>query len=281
MQLKHTMPIPRYAVFGNPIAHSLSPYIHQMFATQEGVSIGYERLLAEPEQFTAAATGFFACGGLGANVTVPFKTDAYDWADSVSERARAAGAANTLLKQEDGSIYADNTDGAGLVADIGRNLQVALAGKRILLLGAGGAARGVILPLLQCRPANLTIANRTAGKAQALADIFGITAFSLSQLAAADFDIIINATSGSLYGEVPAVSADIFSGCELAYDMAYSRKPTVFLRFAQAAGARQTADGLGMLVEQAAQSYLLWRRFTPDTAPVLSALRLQAPTPPS
>ncbi len=270
------MPAPHYAVFGNPVAHSRSPTIHQMFAAQEGAAIEYERLLADPGCFAQAAAAFFAAGGAGANVTVPFKTDACAWAASLSERARAAGAANTLIKQADGRIHADNTDGLGLVADIGRNFQVALAGKRILLIGAGGAARGVILPLLECRPASLTIANRTAAKAQELAAIFGIRAAGLDELPAAGFDIIINATSGSLSGQVPAIAPAVFAQCELAYDMAYGREPTAFMRFAAEAGARQSADGLGMLVEQAAESYRLWRGFSPKTAPVLASLRAGA-----
>ena len=267
------MPAPRYAVFGNPVAHSRSPAIHQMFAAQEGVAIEYERLLAEPGCFAQAAATFFAAGGAGANVTVPFKTDACAWADSLSERASAAGAANTLIKQANGRIHADNTDGLGLVADIGRNFQVALAGKHILLIGAGGAARGVILPLLECRPASLTLANRTAAKAQELAAIFGIRTAELGELPAAGFDIIINATSGSLSGQVPAIAPAIFAQCELAYDMAYGREPTAFMRFAAEAGAQRSTDGLGMLVEQAAESYRLWRGFSPTTASVLAALR--------
>ena len=265
------MPAPRYAVFGNPVAHSRSPAIHQMFAAQEGMAIEYERLLAEPGCFAQAAAAFFAAGGVGANVTVPFKTDSCAWADSLSERAR--GAANTLIKQANGKIHADNTDGIGLVADISRNFQVALAGKRILIIGAGGAARGVILPLLECRPTSLSIANRTTAKAQELAAIFGIRAAELGQLPAAGFDIIINATSGSLSGQVPAIAPAVFAQCELAYDKAYGREPTAFMRFAAEAGAGRSADGVGMLVEQAAESYRLWRGFSPKTAPVLAALR--------
>ena len=270
------MPAPRYAVLGNPVAHSRSPAIHQMFAAQEGAAIEYERLLAEPGCFAQAAAAFFAAGGMGANVTVPFKTDACAWAGSLSERARAAGAANTLIKQANGRIHADNTDGLGLVADISRNFQVALAGKRILIIGAGGAARGVILPLLEYRPTSLTIANRTAAKAQELAAIFGIRAAELGELPAAGFDIIINATSGSLSGQVPAIAPAVFAQCELAYDMAYGREPTAFMRFAAESGAGCSADGLGMLVEQAAESYRLWRGFSPKTAPVLAALRAGA-----
>ncbi|MDO4693752.1 MAG: shikimate dehydrogenase [Eikenella sp.] len=267
------MSAPLYAVFGNPVAHSRSPLIHQMFARQEGAAIRYERILAEPGAFEQAAAGFFAAGGQGANVTVPFKTDACRWADGLSERARAAGAVNTLIKQADGRITGDNTDGAGLLRDITANLQVALAGKRLLLLGAGGAARGVMLPLLQAGPAALTVANRTAGKAQALAEAFGAQACPLADLPAGGFDVVVNATSGGLSGELPALAPAVLSACELAYDMVYAAEPTAFMRFAGQAGARRCADGLGMLVEQAAESYYLWRGFRPDTAPVLAAMR--------
>lgn len=267
------MSAPLYAVFGNPVAHSRSPLIHQMFARQEGTAIRYERILAEPGAFGQAAADFFAAGGQGANVTVPFKTDACHWADSLSDRARAAGAVNTLIKQADGRITGDNTDGAGLLRDITANLQVALAGKRLLLLGAGGAARGVMLPLQQAGPASLTVANRTAGKAQELAEAFGAQACPLADLPAGGFDVVINATSGGLSGELPAIAPAVLSACELAYDMVYAAEPTAFLRFAEQAGARRGADGLGMLVEQAAESYYLWRGFRPDTAPVLAAMR--------
>lgn len=262
-----------YAVFGNPVAHSQSPRIHQMFAAQEGAAIRYERILAEAGGFPQAASAFFAAGGQGANVTVPFKTDACAWADSLTGRAQAAGAVNTLLRLPDGSICGDNTDGAGLLRDITANLQTGLAGRRILLLGAGGAARGVMRPLLAARPASLTVANRTEAKARALAEDFGAESCALSDLPAGGFDIAVNATSGGLYGEVPAIAAAVLSACTLAYDMVYGAEPTAFVRFAQSAGARQAADGLGMLVEQAAESYTLWRGFRPDTAPVLAALR--------
>ena len=264
---------PLYAVFGNPVAHSKSPQIHQMFAAQEGVSIRYERRLSQPETFAREIAAFFAEGGAGANVTLPFKTRAAELAHECAERAAAAGAANTLIPFSDGLIRADNTDGLGLVADISHNFQVALAGKHILLIGAGGAVRGVILPLLECRSASLTITNRTAAKAQELAAIFGIRAAEVGELPAAGFDIIINATSGSLSGQVPAIAPAVFAQCELAYDMAYGREPTAFMRFAAESGAGRSADGLGMLVEQAAESYRLWRGFSPKTAPVLATLR--------
>lgn len=266
------MSLPRYAVFGNPVAHSRSPAIHQMFAAQEGAAIAYGRILADPGTFGQAAAAFFAAGGQGANVTVPFKTDARRWADALSERARAAGAVNTLIRQADGRITGDNTDGAGLLRDITANLQLALAGKRLLLLGAGGAARGVVLPLMQAG-ARLTVANRTHAKAEALAADFGVPACPLADLPAGSFDVAVNATSGGLNGDVPALPPAALSACELAYDMVYAPQATAFMRFAAQAGARRCADGLGMLVEQAAESYRLWRGFVPDTTPVLAAMR--------
>lgn len=190
---------PRYAVFGNPIAHSKSPQIHLQFARQEGASIEYERILAEPGQFAAAAARFFAEGGAGANVTVPFKTDAYDWVDEHSERACTAGAVNTLILLSDGRVRGDNTDGIGLVSDILRQ-GATIKNKKVLLLGAGGAVRGVLQPLLAQMPAELVVANRTLSKAAALADAFGVQACALADLPHAHFDIVINGTSGGLGG---------------------------------------------------------------------------------
>lgn len=265
--------IPVYAVFGHPVAHSKSPQIHRQFALQEGCRIEYGRKLAPLDGFAAEARAFFAAGASGANVTVPFKTDAYELADELSERARAAGAVNTLIPLPDGRLRGDNTDGIGLVRDITQEWRTPLQGKHILLLGAGGAVRGVILPLLAEQPASVTIANRTHATAQALAEQFGITACPIDQLPDNRFDIIINGTSGSLQGEMPDLSAGLFSRCELAYDMVYADEATPFMRFARESGARQTADGLGMLVAQAAYSYQLWRGFLPDTAPVIRQLR--------
>ncbi|WP_274571832.1 shikimate dehydrogenase [Neisseria leonii] len=267
------MPVPTYAVFGNPVAHSKSPQIHRQFAQQEGCRIEYAKKTAPLDGFAAEVRAFFAAGGAGANVTVPFKTEAFDLADELSERAQAAGAVNTLIPLADGRLRGDNTDGIGLVRDITQECAVSLNGKHILLLGAGGAARGVVLPLLAEKPASLTIANRTHDKAQALAGRFGITACPLPELPAPHFDIIINATSGSLSGSLPDVSPALFGRCALAYDMAYGNGATPFMQFAAANGARRTADGLGMLVAQAAYAYQLWRGFLPDTAPVIRRLR--------
>lgn len=214
-------PAPLYAVFGNPVAHSKSPQIHQMFAAQEGVSIRYERRLSQPETFAREIAAFFAEGGAGANVTLPFKTRAAELAHECAERAAAAGAANTLIPFSDGLIRADNTDGLGLVCDITRNLGIPLCGKRILLLGAGGAVRGVLQPLLAENPAELVIANRTHEKAQALARRFGIAAVETGRLKSG-FDIIVNGTSGSLAGTAPDIPPTAYQNCALAYDMAYA-----------------------------------------------------------
>jgi len=261
----------RYAVFGHPIAHSKSPLIHAAFARQTGQDLTYEAILAPLDGFAESVTAFVAAGGRGANVTVPFKEEAFRLAGRLTPRARRAGAVNTLALDADG-ILGDNTDGAGLVADLTRNLHRTLAGRRILLLGAGGAARGVIEPLLEAQPAALVIANRTVGRAQELAELFdrGIRACGFDALDTA-FDLVINATAASLAGEMPPLSPRIFTPETLAYDMMYGRD-TPFLAFARAQGAA-TADGLGMLVEQAAEAFHLWRGVRPDTAPVIASLR--------
>ena len=261
----------RYAVFGHPIAHSKSPQIHAAFARQTGQDMSYEAILAPLDGFADSVTQFIAAGGRGANVTVPFKEEAFRLASRLSPRAERAGAVNTL-SFESGAIIGDNTDGAGLVADLTCNLKRTLAGKRILLLGAGGAARGVIEPLLDQQPAALVIANRTVGRAQELAELFGrgVTASGFDNTGAG-FDIVINATAASLAGELPPLSPAVFTGDTLAYDMMYGRD-TPFLHFARGLGA-STADGLGMLVEQAAEAFYVWRGVRPDTAPVIAGLR--------
>lgn len=265
-----------YVVIGNPIAHSKSPEIHAQFAVQTGEALSYERLLAPLQGFKAAVKVFIVNGGKGANVTVPFKLEAHALADRLTDRARLAGAVNTL-KFEGGAILGDNTDGAGLVVDIVRNAGIALAGKRVLLLGAGGAARGALLPLLEQRPAELVLANRTHAKAQELAAQFTeygtLVAAEYVKLEGA-FDVIINATSASLAADVPPVPASVFSRTTLAYDMMYGKQPTVFMEFAAQHGAL-VRDGLGMLVEQAAEAFLLWRGVRPETAGVFAALRTQ------
>jgi shikimate dehydrogenase len=266
----------RYGVFGNPIGHSKSPQIHALFAAQTGQVLSYEALLAPLDDFPGFALAFFR-DGLGANVTVPFKEQAYGMADQLTDRARRAGAVNTLKKLDDGRLLGDNTDGAGLVGDL-LNAGVVLAGQRILLLGAGGAARGVLAPLLAQKPAALVIANRTASKAEQLAHEFG----DLGQLSACGFaelsepvDLIINGTSASLGGELPPLSDSLIQpGHTFCYDMMYGARPTTFCQWAAALGA-STRDGLGMLVEQAAEAFELWRGIRPDTAPVLTELRRQ------
>lgn len=261
----------RYAVFGHPIAHSKSPQIHAAFARQTGQDMTYEAILAPKDGFASSVAAFVAAGGRGANVTVPFKEEAYRLADRLSSRAQRAGAVNTLSFETEG-IVGDNTDGAGLVADLTRNRHCALAGRRILLLGAGGAARGVIEPLLDQQPAALVIANRTVSRAQDLAELFdrGVRACGFDGLDS-PFDLVINATTASLAGELPPLSPRVFTSDTLAYDMMYGRD-TPFLAFARTHGAA-TADGLGMLVEQAAEAFYLWRGVRPDTAPVIAALR--------
>jgi len=267
----------QYCVFGNPVAHSKSPAIHAAFALQAGQEIVYEKRLAPLDGFAAAVHAFIAEGGKGANVTVPFKLEAVRVADALTIRAQAAGAVNTLHFSDDG-IIGDNTDGAGLVADIVNNAGVPITGKRVLLLGAGGAARGVVLPILEHRPAQLVIANRTVATADALVAQFSALggAGVVSACAYADitgvFDIVINATSASLDADLPPVPSSVFECGTLALDMMYGAEPTVFMQFAADHGAL-TRDGLGMLVEQAAEAFSVWRGVHPDTAPVLAQMR--------
>ncbi|RKP48559.1 shikimate dehydrogenase [Pararobbsia silviterrae] len=278
----------RYVVIGNPIAHSKSPFIHARFAEQTGEPVAYDRLLAAVDAFEPTVRAFIAQGGRGLNVTVPFKLDAHAFADRLSARAASAGAVNTLKVEADGSVTGDNTDGIGLVRDIEVNLGVALAGTRVLLLGAGGAARGVVLPLIDAGVREVVIVNRTASKAAELAAAFGRTgavdhagdAYGArgtvlgggADIACGAFDVVVNATAGSLGGEVPEYGAHAIAAGTLAYDMMYGAEPTVFMRDAAARGAR-VADGLGMLVEQAAESFSIWRGVRPDGAPVLAELR--------
>lgn len=269
----------RYAVFGNPIAHSKSPLIHRLFARETGQDLAYEAILAPLDGFADALRNFIDGGGKGANVTVPFKLEAFALARP-SARARIAGAVNTL-SFADGEIRGDNTDGAGLVADIRRNLGYDFSGKRVLLVGAGGAARGVLSPLLEAFPAQLTIANRSPAKARELTEVAqpiaqtggcAIAAQDFSALAGQKFDLVINSTSSGLSDAYPeGLPQDLFAEQALAYDMMYGRE-TPFLRIAREQGAR-TADGLGMLVEQAAEAFFIWRGVRPSTAPVIAQLR--------
>ena len=299
----------RYGVVGNPIAHSWSPAIHEAFGRETGRALRYERLLAPIEPaggFEALVGAFFAGGGKGLNVTVPFKERAFRLSRERTPRAEAAGACNTLLPVGAG-VLGDNTDGAGLVADIEGRLGVPLAGKRLLLLGAGGAARGVLRPLLERGPAALTIANRTVARAEALLDGLSdplpdslsgsrpdsrpdsrperipLAALPLAALTepgarpavAARFDIVIDGTAAGLAQPLPMLDPSVFEGCELGYDMVYSAEPTGFLRQAAAAGVPRLSDGLGMLVEQAALAFSLWHGVMPATAPVYDEIRRQ------
>lgn len=275
-------PVDFYRVFGNPVHHSQSPWIHQAFARETGQTLVYEAYEAPLDDFAGVLRAFIAQGGRGANVTVPFKEEAYALCDVLSPRARQAGAVNTLQMGKNGQLYGDNTDGVGLVRDLTQNYGQALAGKRLLVLGAGGASRGVIAPLLAEQPAQLHIANRTAAKAEALAAHFeslgpvsGGGWSSLSDCdvqAAARYDVVINATAASLSGELPPLPDALFTPEALAYDMMYGATPTIFLQWASSQGAI-TADGLGMLVEQAAESFFLWRHQRPQTNAVIKALR--------
>ena len=264
----------RYVVIGHPVSHSLSPHIHARFAQSTGQSLEYATLEAPLDAFAATAKRFFAEGGRGANVTLPFKVEAFALAQRASDRARLAGAANFLALRE-GGIEADNTDGAGLVADLVR-LGARLEGARVLLLGAGGAARGVIAPLLARSPALLVVANRTVPRAEELARRFAslgaIESAPLERRWDAAFDIVVNATSTSTRGEAFEVPPGALGKATLAYDMAYGASAQRFLAAARSQGAR-AEDGLGMLVEQAAESFFLWRGVRPDTGPVLAELR--------
>lgn len=267
----------QYAVFGNPIKHSKSPLIHAAFAEQTGQAMHYRSHKVELGRFAEAAAQFFANGGCGLNVTVPFKLDAFEFAQVLSGRARLAGAVNTLAKSEDGSIYGDNTDGVGMVRDIHDNLGWPIADRRVLVLGAGGAVRGVLGPLLKQQPASLLIANRTLEKAQALAEVFvdkgEVAAAQFAELENQQFDLVINGTSASLSGELPPLPSQILSAQACCYDMMYGAEPSPFMRWAASEMAWAVSDGLGMLVEQAAESFCIWRGVRPDTKPVIEQLR--------
>ena len=265
-----------YAVFGDPIKHSKSPRIHSLFAQQTQQDLDYVAQQVPAEIFVTVANDFFANGGKGLNCTVPLKELAWQYADQLTERARLAKAVNTLVKQADGSILGDNTDGIGLVNDLISNHQIQLAGKRILILGAGGATRGIILPLLDCQPAQISIANRTVSKADALVADFAaqgrLTALGFEALAGQQFDLVLNATSASLSDQLPPLPADLLAAKACCYDLAYGNLPTTFVKWALAHGAAQSLDGLGMLVEQAAEAFFIWRGVRPATTDVIALL---------
>lgn len=266
----------RYAVFGNPIGHSKSPYIHQQFALQTGESLSYEAILAPVDGFADSWRTFINEGGKGGNVTVPFKEQAFTLADILSERARQAGAVNTLYINSEGKLVGDNTDGIGLVQDLER-LGAKLTNASILLLGAGGASRGVVGPLLQAGVAKIVIANRTVAKAQAIANAFpaSVIATSLDTIPEQPYHLVINATSSGLTNERPALADKHLAHCQLAYDMLYAAKPTAFLSWCKKQGVPVQADGLGMLVAQAAAAFTIWRGKQPNVEPVLALLQDQ------
>ncbi|NMT62807.1 shikimate dehydrogenase [Marinobacter orientalis] len=268
-----------YAVVGNPISHSKSPRIHSLFASQTGEQLEYTAIQAPENDFAGTVTGFFQRGGKGLNVTVPFKEQAWKLADRRTERAQLAGAANTLYQDSEGLLIADNTDGKGLVTDLTANHGIGLTGRRILVLGAGGAVRGVLGPVLAEKPAAIVIANRTVAKAEALVTLFEPVA-GQTRLEACGFeqptepfDLIINGTSASLQHDLPPVSANVIGADTVIYDMMYSLQTTTFNQWALDQGATRVFDGLGMLVEQAAESFRLWRGIRPETRPVIDELR--------
>lgn len=270
----------RYAVIGHPIAHSKSPLIHAEFAQQTGEDISYAAILAPLDGFEKTVRAFITGGGKGMNVTVPFKQEAYALCDELSERAELAGAVNTL-SFADGKILGDTTDGKGLIRDIIGNLGFAIEGKSVLVIGAGGAARGTLAPLLRCNPSRLVIANRTHAKAAELARLIApldkkqkhIEAKTFELLANDKFDLVINATSASLQNALPEMPKHIQLNQSFAYDMMYAKMPTLFMKFATEHGAERVSDGLGMLVEQAAESFFVWRGVRPETKAVLKKMR--------
>src|SRR3990170_678024 len=267
----------QFAVMGSPVAHSKSPRIHTLFAHQFKHRIEYTAIEVDPGGFAQALAQFRAAGGRGLNVTVPFKLDAFRLADHLSDRAKLAGAVNTIRVEPDGTVFGDNTDGAGLVHDLTKNLEVAIKDKKVLVLGAGGAVRGVLAPLLKHHPAQLVIANRTVSKGKELAEEFAhfgkIEACGFNELKGKRFDIVINGTAASLKGEVPPLPENLFANHALAYDMMYGDKATAFMGWALLHGAERAEDGLGMLVEQSAEAYLVWHGVRPETKSVIAALR--------
>ncbi|MDH5217693.1 MAG: shikimate dehydrogenase [Gammaproteobacteria bacterium] len=266
----------KYAVMGNPINHSKSPMIHGLFAQQTGQDIKYDAILAPVDGFVAAVRSFKKQDGRGLNITVPFKQEAWQLVDKRSAHAQRAGAVNTISFAKDGVLIGDNTDGVGIVRDITQNKNTALEGKRILILGAGGAVRGIIEPILEQKPQHILIANRTVSKAQELVELFStngnIAACGFDQIPEESFDIIINGTSASLHGELPPLPPQIAKQA-FCYDMMYGKVETIFMKWAQENGASMVSDGLGMLVEQAAESFFIWRGLRANTRPVIEAVR--------
>ncbi len=263
-----------YAVLGNPIEHSRSPEIHQAFAAQRGEPMDYRRILAPEDDFAGALREFFHSGGVGANVTVPFKEEAFALCEKTTERATLAGAVNTLWLQHD-MLFGDNTDGPGLVADLRQNLGWEIAGRRVLVLGAGGAVRGVLGPLLKESPLELVIANRTVARAERLAERFsdrGPVRASSYEALDGSFDLIINGTSAGLGGQMPELDKRVLAVGGHGYDMVYASEPTAFMRWAKDLGG-EASDGFGMLVEQAAEAFVIWHGWRPETVSVIDRLR--------
>jgi shikimate dehydrogenase len=269
----------RYAVMGNPIAHSQSPFIHTAFAQQTGQNVQYEAILVSTQtgEFAQAVRAFQTAGGKGLNITVPFKQDAYALAEQCTERAERAGAVNTLWFDEENRLIGDNTDGVGLVRDLTQNYGYELIGRRILILGAGGAVRGVLGPILEAAPLKCVVANRTVSKAETLANLFAtlgpITACSYQDLLGQSYDLIINGTSASLQGQLPPLAEGLLAKNGWCYDMMYANQATLFVQWAQKQQAAGAYDGLGMLVEQAAESFYQWRGIMPETGPVIQQVR--------
>jgi shikimate dehydrogenase len=272
-----------YGLFGYPVQHSWSPFIHGLFARQTAQDMTYHLFESPPDRFRSDVIEFFSRGGLGLNVTLPHKSAATELVNELTPRAERADAVNTITRRDE-LLVGDNTDGAGLLEDLTHNLRLKLRSPRILLLGAGGAARGALEPLLSLEPELLVIANRTAERAEALARQFGVlgnlAGCSFADIARQRFDLIVNATSASLRGEVPLVPIDVVGGGTTCYDMAYGTGDTPFVAWARRLGARRAEQGWGMLVEQAAEAFKVWRGVRPDTAPVLELLRKRAATPP-
>jgi shikimate dehydrogenase len=265
----------RYALFGNPLGHSKSPRIHSAFAVETGEDVAYELIEAPLDGFRAAVDAFRSAGGRGGNVTLPFKVQAFEYATDCMERARLAGAVNCMKFERD-RVYAENFDGVGLANDIQRNLGFPMRGKRVLLLGAGGAARGAMLPFLEAKPALLMVVNRTVSKATALGEQFGrfgeVATGGYGDIGARTFDVVVNATSASLRGELPPVPPTAFGRGALAYDLVYGKGLSPFLRVARDAGAARLAEGAGMLIEQAAEAWVWWRGVRPDTRAMIDSM---------
>jgi shikimate dehydrogenase len=264
--------VDQYAVVGNPIAHSKSPEIHLRFAAQAKQKIGYERIEAPIDGFEEKALSLRDAGYRGLNVTVPFKLDAAKLASELTPRARLAGAVNTL-KFDGDTILGDNTDGIGFVRDVTERLKFGFGDCAVLVLGAGGAVRGLLGSLLDASPRWLAVANRSHERAEELAEEFGVEAIHFDEIPAEHFDLIINGTTTGLHNEAPAIDPETFNDCQLAYDLVYAADPTPFMHLAKAGGAKQVTDGLGMLIEQAAESFLLWRGVRPETQSVYRELR--------